>query len=87
MSTLFTNLDREVARLDEPGIGLALIGLLLSVVLPPVGLIVSASSYRTARRHGAHGTVAWWAMWFGGIFTALVAFAMIGSFVGGLIAG
>ncbi|RWZ67813.1 hypothetical protein ELQ92_00625 [Labedella populi] len=86
MSTQLSNLQNDIAKLDEPGIGLVLIGLVLSVVLPPVGLIVSVSSYRTARRSGGRGTVAWWGIWIGAISTALVAFAVVASLIGGLIA-
>lgn len=86
MSTQPSNLQNEIAKLDEPGIGLALIGLVLSVVLPPLGLVVSVSSYRTARQSGGPGTVAWWGIWIGAIFTALLAFVIIASLIGGLLA-
>ncbi|RUQ98183.1 hypothetical protein [Labedella endophytica] len=86
MSIGQSNLQNDIAKLDEPGIGLALIGLVLSVVIPPLGLIVSVSSYRTAKRSGGPGTVAWWGIWIGAIFTAMLAFVMIASLIGGLLA-
>lgn len=86
MGTVSSHLHDEVSHLDEPGIGLALVGLVLSVLLPPVGLTVSVWSYRAAKRAGSRGTVARWGIWIGAIFTALVAFVMVGSLVGGLLA-
>jgi hypothetical protein len=86
MSTGPSNLRNDIAKLDEPGIGLALIGLVLSVVIPPLGLIVSVSSYRTAKRSGGPGTVAWWGTWIGAIFTALMAFVVVASLIGSLLA-
>jgi uncharacterized membrane protein len=86
MNTSQGNARRGSSLLEEPGLALALAGLVLSVVLPPVGLVVSVSSYRSVRRHGGRSTVAWWGIWIGAIFTALVAFVMVGSLVGGLLA-
>jgi tetrahydromethanopterin S-methyltransferase subunit B len=86
MNTSQTNARGESSVLEEPGLALALVGLVLSVILPPVGLVVSVSSYRSIRRSGGRGTVAWWGIWIGAIFTALVAFVMVGSLVGGLLA-
>ena len=74
------------AVLGDPVAALTVVGLVLSVALPPIGLILSLSSYRDAKRRGLRGTIAWWGMWAGVIFTALIVFAGVGSLIGDLLA-
>jgi hypothetical protein len=86
MNTRMDEMRTGAAVLDEPGAALAVVGLVLSVVLPPFGLILSISGYRAAKRLQLRGTIAWWGIWVGAIFTVLIVFAGVGSLIGGLLA-
>jgi threonine/homoserine/homoserine lactone efflux protein len=72
--------------LNEPGAAFAVLALVLSAILPPAGLILSVSSYREAKKRRLPGTIAWWGIWVGAIFTVLIVFAGVGSLIGGLLA-